>query len=183
MIIKKNSWHYKLNMKYRNDKMRSMKYHGTSLCEYMQVTLITILSILFKVFVASILIGVISIILSLLGMTISIVGLPNLFGTTSLIVEYTNNISNFNSVLKYGTYTLFGLLIVSITLALLFLTLKLIGKILAFIAIKVINYFKKLKAKNKDKAKENVSTSTISLIKAYVKDKHNRVCRKIDFED
>lgn len=183
MIIKKNSWHYKLNKKYQNYKMWSMEYHGTSLCEYMQVTLITILNILFKVFVASILIGVIGIMLNLTGMTIIIVGLSDLFGTNSLIAEYTSNINDFEPLLKHTVYTLFGIVFVSTLIGSLYVLLYLIARVLTFIVIILNNCFKKLKIRQKSINDENLSPTSLSIVKTYIKDKHKRVCRKIDFEE
>ena len=183
MIIKKNSWHYKLNMKYQNDKMWSMEYHGTSLCEYMRVTLISLFNILFKLLMVCIIFSVICIVCNIVGIATITIGLPDLFGEVSAIVQYTSKLSDFEPVLKHIFYTLFGAVFVATLIGSLYALLYLIARVLTFIVIMLNNCFKKLKIRQKSINDENLSPTSLSIVKTYIKDKHKRVCRKIDFEE
>ena len=162
-----NSWHYKMNRKMFKDSVRSMEINGTSLCDYMTLTIGSIIKIVATGIAISFLICI-------------LVGAFVMLGIAVYMSLYTGIGKNFETFVKYNDYiislhpvliAILASIISFITIAIGYLICKLVG-----------NYHRykreKLALELDNKSKEPKQPN---MFMEYLRNKRDRVCVQVKF--
>ena len=162
-----NSWHYKMNRKMFKDSVRSMEINGTSLCDYMTLTIGSIIKIV-----------AIGIAISFLICTL--VGAFVMLGIAVYMSLYTGIGENFEAFVKYNDYimSLHPILITILASIISFITIA-----IGYLICKLVGNYHRYKRKKLALALDSKSEEPKqpNMFMEYLRNKRDRVCIQVKF--
>ena len=162
-----NSWHYKMNRKMFKDSVRLMEINGTSLCEYMILTIGSIIKLVAVSIAISFLVCIIVSVFVMLGVAV-------------YMSFYTGIGENFEAFVKYNDYiiSLHPILIAILASIISFITIT-----IGYLICKLVGNYHRYKRKKLalalgSKSKESKQPN---MFMEYLRNKRDRVCVQVKF--